>query len=95
MKKIISIILCAVMLTGIISVCVSAVDRQEVNSGFSITDIEVNEKTATVAIENSEACKLVAAIYDPAEKGGVAFEDLPEDWKCPRCRQGKEKFNKA
>ena len=23
------------------------------------------------------------------------FEDLPEDWKCPRCRQGKEKFNRA
>ncbi|MBR5145092.1 MAG: rubredoxin, partial [Clostridia bacterium] len=23
------------------------------------------------------------------------FEDLPEDWKCPRCRQPKGKFNKA
>ena len=21
--------------------------------------------------------------------------DLPEDWKCPRCKQGKEKFNRA
>ena len=31
----------------------------------------------------------------PAEHDGVAFEDLPADWKCPRCRQGKEKFNKA
>ncbi|MBQ1396759.1 MAG: rubredoxin [Eubacterium sp.] len=20
---------------------------------------------------------------------------LPEDWKCPRCRQGKERFNRA
>ena len=30
-----------------------------------------------------------------AEHDGIAFEDLPEDWKCPRCRQGKEKFNKA
>ncbi len=20
---------------------------------------------------------------------------LPADWKCPRCKQGKEKFNKA
>ena len=26
---------------------------------------------------------------------GTKFEDLPEDWKCPRCKQGKEKFNKA
>ena len=22
----------------------------------------------------------------PAEHDGVAFEDLPYDWKCPRCR---------
>ncbi|MBO4675598.1 MAG: rubredoxin [Elusimicrobiaceae bacterium] len=27
--------------------------------------------------------------------GGVAFEDLPEDWKCPRCKQPKSKFNPA
>ena len=26
---------------------------------------------------------------------GVAFEDLPDDWRCPRCKQPKEKFNKA
>ena len=25
----------------------------------------------------------------------VAFEELPEDWRCPRCKQPKEKFNKA
>ncbi|MEE1177583.1 MAG: rubredoxin [Paludibacteraceae bacterium] len=25
----------------------------------------------------------------------MAFEDLPADWKCPRCKQGKDKFNKA
>ena len=25
----------------------------------------------------------------------VVFEDLPDDWKCPRCRQSKDKFNKA
>ena len=25
----------------------------------------------------------------------VPFEDLPDDWRCPRCKQGKEKFNKA
>ena len=24
-----------------------------------------------------------------------AFEDLPDDWKCPRCKQPKEKFNPA
>ena len=40
-------------------------------------------------------CSVCGYVYDPAEHDGVAFEDLPEDWKCPRCRQGKEKFNPA
>ena len=40
-------------------------------------------------------CSICGYVYDPAEHEGVAFEDLPEDWKCPRCKQGKEKFNKA
>ena len=40
-------------------------------------------------------CSICGYVYDPAEHDGIAFEDLPEDWKCPRCRQGKEKFNKA
>lgn len=40
-------------------------------------------------------CSICGYVYDPAEHDGVAFEDLPEDWKCPRCKQGKEKFNKA
>lgn len=30
-----------------------------------------------------------------AEHDGVAFEDLPDDWRCPRCKQPKSKFNKA
>ena len=40
-------------------------------------------------------CSICGYVYDPAEHDGVAFEDLPEDWKCPRCKQPKEKFNKA
>ena len=40
-------------------------------------------------------CSICGYVYDPAEHGGVAFEDLPDDWRCPRCRQPKEKFNKA
>ena len=40
-------------------------------------------------------CSICGYVYDPAEHDGVAFLDLPEDWKCPRCRQGKENFNKA
>ncbi len=40
-------------------------------------------------------CSVCGYIYDPAEHDGVAFEDLPEDWVCPRCKQPKEKFNRA
>ena len=40
-------------------------------------------------------CSVCGYVYDPAEHDGVAFEDLPDDWKCPRCRQPKEKFNRA
>ena len=40
-------------------------------------------------------CSICGYVYDPAEHDGVAFEELPDDWKCPRCRQGKDKFNKA
>lgn len=40
-------------------------------------------------------CSICGYVYDPAEHDGVAFEDLPADWKCPRCKQSKEKFNKA
>ncbi len=40
-------------------------------------------------------CSICGYVYDPAEHDGVAFEELPEDWKCPRCKQGKERFNRA
>ena len=40
-------------------------------------------------------CSVCGYVYDPAEHDGVAFEDLPDDWKCPRCRQGRDKFNRA
>jgi rubredoxin len=37
-------------------------------------------------------CTVCGFIYDPAEEGGVAFEDLPDDWVCPLCGVGKEEF---
>ena len=40
-------------------------------------------------------CSICGYVYDPAEHEGVAFDALPEDWKCPRCRQSKDKFNPA
>jgi glyoxylase-like metal-dependent hydrolase (beta-lactamase superfamily II)/rubredoxin len=52
---------------------------------------EIIFKTAT----GKYVCSVCGYVYDPAEHDGVAFEDLPEDWRCPRCKQPKEKFNKA
>ena len=47
-------------------------------------------------------CSVCGYVYDPAvgdEKQGIpegtAFEDLPDDWHCPRCKKGKDKFNPA
>ena len=40
-------------------------------------------------------CSICGYVYDPAEHDGTAFEALPDDWKCPRCKQPKEKFNRA
>lgn len=36
-------------------------------------------------------CTICGHIYDE-EKEGVKWEDLPEDWKCPLCKAGKDKF---
>ena len=40
-------------------------------------------------------CSICGYVYEPAENGSVAFEDLPADWKCPRCKQAKTNFNPA
>lgn len=67
-----------------------------------VMDLEHPVPTVPVEVDFSETkasgkyvCSVCGYVYDPAEHDGVAFEDLPEDWKCPRCKQGKEKFNKA
>jgi len=67
-----------------------------------VTDLDnpVPTVLAEVDFEGQEAsgkyvCSICGYVYDPAEHDGVAFEDLPADWRCPRCKQGKEKFNKA
>ena len=47
-------------------------------------------------------CSVCGTVYDPAKgdpdhgiPAGTAFEDLPESWRCPKCRQKKDKFNPA
>jgi rubredoxin len=54
-------------------------------------------------IESSDAtrmeCGVCWHVYDPAEGDpvwqippGVAFADLPDDWRCPECDAPREKF---
>ena len=59
---------------------------------------EVVIKTAT----GKYICSICGYVYDPAKgdpKNGIApgtkFEDLPDSWCCPICKNGKDKFNKA
>ncbi len=56
-----------------------------------LAEVDFSNQTAS----GKYVCSICGYVYDPAEHDGVAFEDLPEDWKCPRCRQGKDKFNRA
>ncbi len=56
-----------------------------------IPPTEIKAKAAT----GKYVCSICGYVYDPAEHDGVKFEDLPDDWKCPICKNGKDKFNKA
>ena len=46
-------------------------------------------------MENQEfkkyQCTICGYIYDDS-KEEVKFEDLPDDWKCPKCKVGKNLF---
>ena len=39
-------------------------------------------------------CTVCHYVYEPAENGNVAFEDLPDDYVCPLCGVGKDMFEK-
>lgn len=56
-----------------------------------LAEVDFSDKQAS----GKYVCSICGYVYDPAENGGVAFSDLPEDWKCPRCKQPKSKFNPA
>lgn len=45
-------------------------------------------------------CEVCGYVYDPAIGDldndiapGTSFEDLPDDWVCPLCQEGKEVFS--
>lgn len=52
---------------------------------------EITFKTKT----GKYICSICGYVYDPAEHDNIAFENLPDDFRCPRCKQPKSKFNAA
>ena len=57
----------------------------------TLAEVDFTDKKAS----GKYVCSICGYVYDPAEHDGVAFEDLPEEWRCPRCKQPKSKFNRA
>ncbi len=64
-----------------------------------MTDLSSFSNTTQEVIMERYKCPICGHIYDPAEGDskseiapGNAFEDLPEDWKCPVCCTKKTKF---
>lgn len=51
----------------------------------------IEESKANTSSSCKYKCTVCGYIYDDA-KEKVKFVDLPDDWKCPRCGVGKDKF---
>ncbi|MBQ9358708.1 MAG: MBL fold metallo-hydrolase [Abditibacteriota bacterium] len=67
-----------------------------------VMDLDRPRETKTVSPDfaagkssGKAVCGVCGWVYDPAEHGGVPFEELPEDWICPRCKKPKSEFSKA
>ena len=56
----------------------------------------MEEKLITLQPDlKQHVCNVCYWVYDPAHNGGVAFKDLPEDWRCPICGVRKEEFDET
>ena len=60
------------------------------------------EEILSGPVSGKYVCPICGYVYDPSlgDTGngiapGTPFEDLPEDWKCPRCGKEKNIFNRA
>jgi len=58
-----------------------------------------DEALRDIAPDARMECGVCWHVYDPAEGDpvwqvppGVAFADLPHDWRCPECDAPREKF---
>ena len=69
--------------------------KRVMDLGHPVETIFEEYDFAAMAGTGKYVCSVCGYVYDPAEHDGTAFEALPEDWKCPRCKQPKARFNKA
>lgn len=57
---------------------------------------EMPEEDDQAEVGPQYVCSVCQHVYDPAVDGaGSAFEDLPEDWKCPVCGEPKSAYAPA
>ncbi|MCX6670165.1 MAG: DJ-1/PfpI family protein [Methanothrix sp.] len=68
------------------------ISRKE--AGLALT-VPLGPRPQAISTESASKwrCTVCGYIYDPAEHGGVPFEQLPSTWKCP-CGAPKSKFVK-
>ena len=57
------------------------------------------EEASEILASTPMECGVCWYVYDPAEgdpvwqiEAGVAFADLPEEWRCPHCDAPRDKF---
>jgi rubredoxin len=74
-------------------------ERIKVEGGVEILGVPRLRDPKETGMQNY-VCEVCGYIYDPAEgdssggiKPGTAFADLPEDWVCPMCGEGKGSFS--
>ena len=65
----------------------------EVLKGKASTKAPTYQEEKVSPAGNKYRCMICGYIYDD-EKERIKFEDLPDDWKCPRCGVGKDQFVK-
>lgn len=70
-------------------------DFRKLKKGGTLSQNKEAEKTEKKEGNKMQKyiCDLCGWVYDPEEQGGVAFEDLPDDWVCPMCGAPKDQFS--
>jgi len=72
-------------------ICGSPKSAFVLQGGRLVEQVKLHEAATTSA--GVFKCSVCGYEYDPADHNGAAFEDLPDDWKCPICGSPKSAFD--